>query len=506
MTQDDLNERAPANAYGTNREMPNNIEAEQALLGACLINNAAYGQVNEFLKAQHFYEPIHQQIYEIIGEIIVGGKRANTAIVKSFIKSDKPIGDMTVSQYLASLTSNAVSIINAPDYAQAIHALALRRELIDVGTEIVNTAFESGPSHDPKKQADEAGQKLYRMTQTNDGTIQTSYSGSELTNAYLNSLSRDPAKRGNRGVPIVLREIQTVLSEERFEPTNAYSLVSSSGEGKTSLTMQIIEHAASLGHPVAFFSFDQNSVQCVQQMVAQRIGLEVRRQKAGDLNDRQYEDAASEGIRIGRLPFKVFECNSMFDTMEKLIPKAVQFVKDCSRNPATEGKTPLFVFDHMSAIPPVKEVRNADEGSKALSIGNYGKALGKMTQGATLFLQQRSGSGVKRINPRPIPADLFGGEAARQAFDAVFYLYRAEEYLRRQLDTADDEKSADRINARFAKTFPEAYGLVGTAEIGSLKVRFGKVGIKRYASFVGEYTKYTGFSAGFDDLPEGGFL
>jgi replicative DNA helicase len=470
------------------REMPNNIEAEQALLGAALVNNRAFAAVTEFLIPDHFYEPLHQRIYRIMGDLISQNKRADPVTIRNFLSADDKIGDMTVAQYLAALASNAVSIINAKDYGQAIHDLYLRRQLIFIGEDMVNASYNAEADQTAKRQIDLISQELFKLSAVNDGSAKTSFSGSALSNAYIEALSKDPSKRSMRGVPIVLPELQTVLCEERFEPTNVYSLVSSSGEGKTSLTLQIIRHAASYGHPVAFFSFDQSADQCVMQMVAQQNALEVRRQKAGDLNDRQFESAMQEGLKIGEMPLEIFECNSNFDNMEKLAAKAIEFMKRMA--PRCEGKTPLFVFDHMSAIPPKREFRSADEGSKALSIGNDAKALAKITRGACLLLQQRSGAGVKRVNPRPVPGDLYGGEAARQAFDAVAYLYRAEEYQRRQLDTADDEKQAARIRERFAKTFPDAYGLEDTAEVGTLKVRFGKVGQKRYLKFVSEFTKY----------------
>src|ERR1700752_2375739 len=98
------------------REAPNNIEAEQALLGAILVNNDAYYRVSDFLKPIHLYEPLHRKIYEVAGDIIRMGKIANPVTIKTFLKADEKVGDITVSQYLASLVTGAVTIINAEDY------------------------------------------------------------------------------------------------------------------------------------------------------------------------------------------------------------------------------------------------------------------------------------------------------------------------------------------------------------------------------------------------------
>lgn len=110
---------APADQHY--REAPNNIEAEQALLGAILVNNDAYYRVSDFLKPIHLYEPLHRKIFEVAGDIIRMGKTANPVTIKSFVPADEKVGDMTVAQYLARLAVEAVSIINAEDYGRAIY-------------------------------------------------------------------------------------------------------------------------------------------------------------------------------------------------------------------------------------------------------------------------------------------------------------------------------------------------------------------------------------------------
>ena len=90
------------------REAPNNIEAEQALLGAILVNNDAFYRVSDFLKPSHFFEPLHRKIFEVAGELIRMGKMANPVTIKTFLPADEKVGDMTVAQYLARLAAEAV--------------------------------------------------------------------------------------------------------------------------------------------------------------------------------------------------------------------------------------------------------------------------------------------------------------------------------------------------------------------------------------------------------------
>jgi replicative DNA helicase len=125
------------------REAPNNIEAEQALLGAILVNNDAFYRVSDFLKAGHFYEPLHRKIFEVAAELIRMGKVATPITLKTFLPADEKVGDMTVAQYVVRLAVEAVTVVNATDYGRAIYDLATRRALITVGEDMVNIAYDA---------------------------------------------------------------------------------------------------------------------------------------------------------------------------------------------------------------------------------------------------------------------------------------------------------------------------------------------------------------------------
>ena len=111
------------------RLAPQNVEAEQALLGAILVNNEAFYRVSDFLLAEHFYEPIHRDIYEVIAKIIRAGKIATPVTVKTFLPENL-LADVTMPQYLARVAAEATTIINAADYGQTVYDLAIRRRLI----------------------------------------------------------------------------------------------------------------------------------------------------------------------------------------------------------------------------------------------------------------------------------------------------------------------------------------------------------------------------------------
>src|SRR5687768_4473177 len=115
------------------REPPHNVEAEQALLGAILVNNEAVDRVSSFLKPDHFFDPLHARIFETASKLILGGKRATPITLKTFFQADEPVGELTVPQYLGRLAANATTIINAEDYGRTVYDLAVRRQLIGIG-------------------------------------------------------------------------------------------------------------------------------------------------------------------------------------------------------------------------------------------------------------------------------------------------------------------------------------------------------------------------------------
>src|ERR1044071_9797570 len=122
--------KLPEPAAAQYRSAPHNIEAEQALLGAILVNNEALYRVSDFLEPVHFFEPVHQQIYEIARSLIRTGKLASPVTLKTFLPADVDIAGLTVPQYLARLAAEATTIINAADYGHTIYDLFIRRSLI----------------------------------------------------------------------------------------------------------------------------------------------------------------------------------------------------------------------------------------------------------------------------------------------------------------------------------------------------------------------------------------
>lgn len=470
------------------KDLPANLEAEQALLGALMINNDAFSVLPPQFEHYHFSEPLHRAVFEAAARLNTAGKVANPVTIRTSLSPEvinKPVGGMSVSQYLAKLCADAVNVVNAPEYAKAIIIESARRELIRIGENLSDLGFHAVDEVEMLDHAD--GWKAVLEAVSIELSGRGSFTGSSIAEEYLAMVTKRPANGSKAGVPIALPEIGTVLSERYFFPGRLYGLLSSSGEGKTSLTLQLIYHAIVNEHPVCFLSYDQSGAECVAQMIAQQSRLSVRHQQLGELTEKQIDDGYSRALEISRMPFQVYDCDNTRDTASKLAGYARSFVKR-----HRTGKTPMIVIDHIGTIKPDAHDRSADEGTKARNIGQQLKSLAKELNCPVLVLQQRSGAGMKRFNPRPIPQDLFGGETARQPFDSIFFLYRGEIHMKRQLDTAQDEREADKIRARFRTQFGDE--MEGIAEIGALKVRFGSDRIRRKVQFEAELTKYISMS------------
>ena len=174
LTDSNVLKLAPDAAAPTYRSAPHNIEAEQSLLGAILVNNDAFYRVSDFLEPKHFFEPLHQTIFETASSLIRMGKVATPVTLKTFLPADTDLGGITVGQYLARLAAEATTIINAHDYGRTIYELALRRDLIGIGTDMVNVAFDAPVDFAPKAQIEDAERRLYELAESGryDGGFQ----------------------------------------------------------------------------------------------------------------------------------------------------------------------------------------------------------------------------------------------------------------------------------------------------------------------------------------------
>ena len=215
------------------REAPNNIEAEQALLGAILVNNDAFYRVSDFLKSGHFYEPLHRKIFEVAAELIRMGKMATPITLKTFLPADERVGDMTVAQYVVRLAVEAVTVVNAADYGRAIYDLATRRALITVGEDMVNIAYDAPVDMSPSEQIEDAERRLFELAETGryDGGFE---SFTDAVKTAVDMANAAYMRDGHlSGVATGLRDLDRRMGG--LQPSDLIIIAGRPGMGKTSL-------------------------------------------------------------------------------------------------------------------------------------------------------------------------------------------------------------------------------------------------------------------------------
>jgi replicative DNA helicase len=224
------------------RTPPMNLEAEQALLGAILANNAAFEKVSDFLLPQHFSDPAHARIFEACGTLIERGQIANAIQLKNLFEREELLSDVGGAQYLAKLQSSFVTIINAADYGRTIHDLYLRRQLIALGEDVVNDAFEHDLDSDANRQIEGAEERLYNLAEA--GEIEGGLA--PFRQAIIESVNMTEAamrrEGGIAGVPTGLSDLDKLLGG--LHNSDLVILAGRPSMGKTALATNVAYNAA----------------------------------------------------------------------------------------------------------------------------------------------------------------------------------------------------------------------------------------------------------------------
>ena len=293
------------------RSAPHNIEAEQALLGAILVNNEAFYRVSDFLEPAHFFEPIHQQIYQLARDLIRAGKLATPVTLKTFLDADVDIGGLTVSQYLARLAAEATTIINAEDYGRTVYDLSVRRALIQVGEDMVNVAFDAPVDFSPRDQIEDAERRLYELAETGryDGGFQRF--AQALTTAI--DMAAHAFQRDGKlsGIATGLDELDRMMGG--LQQSDLVILAGRPGMGKTALATNIGYNIAKAwrGHVkpgrstgtvnggiVGFFSLEMSAEQLATRIIAEQTGIPSSQIRRGGISESDFEKIKDYSIEL----------------------------------------------------------------------------------------------------------------------------------------------------------------------------------------------------------------
>jgi replicative DNA helicase len=424
--------KQPAEAAPFFRAAPHNIDAEQALIGAVLVNNEAFYRVSDFLEPQHFFEPIHQKIYELAGSLVRAGKVATPITLKTFLPGDLDIAGMTVSQYLARLAAEATTVINAEDYGRTVYDLAIRRALIVIGEDMVNVAYDAPVDLAPRNQIEDTEKRLYELAETGryDGGFQRF--AQALTTAV--DMAARAYQRDGRlsGLATGLRDLDRRMGG--LQHSDLVILAGRPGMGKTALATNIAYNVAkawqghvradgriesSNGGIVGFFSLEMSAEQLATRIISEQTKIPSHRIRRGEIETSDFDNIAAIAREMETIPLYIDETGGL--SIAQLAARA--------RRLKRQRGLDLLVVDYIQLLQGSS--RRAQEGrvQEVTEITTNLKALAKELNVPILALSQLSRQVENRDDKRPQLSDLRESGSIEQDADVVMFVFREEYYL-----------------------------------------------------------------------------
>ncbi len=483
----------PAPLY---RAAPHNIEAEQALLGAILVNNEAFYRVSDFLNPEHFFEPIHQKIYQLARDLVRAGKTATPVTLKTFLDANIDIGGMTVSQYLARLAAEATTIINAEDYGRTVYDLFIRRSLITVGEDMVNVAYDAPVDFAPRSQIEDAERRLYELAETGryDGGFQRF--GQALTTAI--DMAAHAFQRDGKlsGIATGLDDLDRMMGG--LQKSDLIILAGRPGMGKTALATNVAYNVAQAwrgevkpdGHTVTvnggvvgFFSLEMSAEQLATRIISEQTAIPSNQIRRGNITESDFEKIKDYSIELQNLPLYVDETGGL--SVAQLAARA--------RRLKRQRGLDLLVIDYLQLLSGSTKRSSENRVQEITEITTKLKALAKELNVPILALSQLSRQVESRDDKRPQLSDLRESGSIEQDADVVLFVYREEYYhvMRKPLESERE---------KFAAWLADSDKYHGKAEVIIGKQRHGPTGTVEL-QFDGAVTRFSSLARA-DHLPE----
>ena len=432
------------------RQPPHNIDAEQALLGAILVNNEALDRVSGFLKPEHFYDPLHGQIFETIGQLIHLGKQATPITLRTFFENAEAIeSNLTVPQYLGRLAVNATTIINCADYGRTIYDLSVRRQLITVGEDVVNAAFDSPVDSSPEKQIQEAEGRLYALAENGKYGKGFVTFGEALLQSVEMAGAAYERDGGLSGISTGLVDLDRQMGG--LQRSDLIVLAGRPSMGKTALAINIAEHVAlNEGLPVAVFSMEMGAAQLAVRVVGSIGRIDQSHLRTGKLTDDEWPRLSEAIERLRNVSLHIDESAGL--NSAQLRANARRLARKC-------GKLGLIVVDYLQLMSGT----DSDGENRATELGEISrglKTLAKELQCPVIALSQLNRSVESRPDKRPMMSDLRESGAIEQDADIIMFIYRDEYYTK---EASKDPGVAEIIIAK------QRNGPTGTVKLAFLR-------------------------------------
>jgi len=474
---------AGATPEATIPALPHNIEAEQALLGALLVNNDVYDRVASLVDENHFFDPVHGRIFSVAAQRIQKNALASPVTLKAFLEDDPGLAELGGPAYLARLAGAAISVFAARDYAQMIYDLAIRRELIEIGQEISGKAATVEVHSEPKDQIVEAEQRLYKLGE--QGSSETGFQSflKAVTDAVQVANAAYMREGGLAGISTGLVDMDKKLGG--LHKSDLLILAGRPSMGKTSLATNIAYNIAKTykkgqlpdgsegaveGGVVGFYSLEMSAEQLAARILSEAAEVASEQIRRGDLTEAEFRRFVEAAKRLEACPLYIDDTPAL--PISQLAARARRLKR-------TKGLDVLIV-DYLQLVRPatakdsrVNEVSEITQGLKAIA---------KELDIPVVALSQLSRQVENRDDKRPQLSDLRESGSIEQDADVVMFVFREEYYKER-------EKPGDHDVEAMMKWQEEMERLHGRAEILIGKQRHGPIGSIEL-SFEGKFTRF----------------
>ncbi len=467
------------------KEVPKHYEAEQALLGAILVNNRAFEKVSDFLLESHFSDDTHRKIYKECFRLISEGKLADPLTLKIRFEQLNQLGDIGGFDYLVKLAGVGISAVNAGDYGRLIFDAAIRRNLIDIGQEITKDAFDHVNGVPGTEQIEVAEQRLFDLATTGESQGDLVQLKSPL-NVALEKIEYAYKKDGSTtGISTGITAVDNATGG--MHPSDLVIVAARPGMGKTNLALSFAINAANevlnkraphfLTGPVAFFSLEMSQDQLAMRLLSSQAEISGDKMRKGNVNEDEISKLSQYAIAMANLPIYIDDTPGI----------SVPAIRTRARRLKSRQGLSMIIIDYIQLLSSPggakdNRVQEVSEITRGL------KLLAKDLQVPVIALSQLNRSVEQRTDKRPLLADLRESGSIEQDADMVMFVYREVYYLKNNPPSTDDPE-------KFAKWHERVQKLENKAELIIGKQRHGPTGTVDMA-FIGEYSKFSDWYEG----------
>ncbi len=463
--------------------LPHNIEAEQQLLGAILTNNDIYDRIASLVRAEHFFDPVHQRIFEIAAARIQKNALASPVTLKAFLEDDAGLRELGGPAYLARLAGAAISAFAARDYAQMIYDLAVRRELIDLGRDISAKAAKVLVDSEPREQIIEAEQRLYKLGEQGHSERGFQSFLKAVTDAVNMANAAYQRDGGLAGISTGLMDLDKKLGG--LHPSDLLIIAGRPSMGKTSLATNIAFNIAKAykrgrlqdgsdgavdGGVVGFFSLEMSAEQLAARILSEASEVPSEQIRRGDMTEAEFRRFVEAAKSLEACPLYIDDTPAL---------PISQVAARARRLKRTHGLD-VIIVDYLQLLKGTSKNDNRVQEVSEITQGL--KAIAKELNIPVVALSQLSRQVESREDKRPQLSDLRESGSIEQDADVVMFVYRDEYYKER-------EKPGDHELEKMAQWQTIMENVHGKAEVIIGKQRHGPIGTVEL-SFEGRFTRF----------------